>query len=222
MFSYNLRCFPAVRREAARQAVEGAARNPQFTVDLDQCLYSASYEGTQVLIAGELGFDALAKELSRLAQNPVMLLLPLRRGLLGADDFYGGREEDHFSTMPDYFSSHLPGRERAAGRESKRPWWAGSPPGIRRSCPGICFFGRIMRRNWRRALPAPGTVPPMGTAGRPPTLPPGWGFPGHLTRPWRRRESPSPLLYPPLGEILEQGIPPHEPGGGGAFGAVTT
>ena len=30
--------FPGCQEEAARQAVEGAARNPQFTVDLDQCL----------------------------------------------------------------------------------------------------------------------------------------------------------------------------------------
>ena len=84
--------------------MEGAARNPQFTVDLDQCLYSSSYEGTQVLIAGELGFDALAKELSRLAQNPVMLLY-LYDGDFWGYDFYGGTEEDHFSTMPDYFDS---------------------------------------------------------------------------------------------------------------------
>ena len=61
--------FPGCQEEATRQAVEGAARNPQFTVDLDQCLYSSSYEGTQVLIAGELGFDALAKELSRLSKT---------------------------------------------------------------------------------------------------------------------------------------------------------
>ena len=80
--------FPGCQEEAARQAVEGAARNPQFTVDLDQCLYSASYEGTQVLIAGELGFDALAKELSRLAPNPVMLLY-LYDGDFWGYDFYG-------------------------------------------------------------------------------------------------------------------------------------
>ena len=98
--------FPGCQEEAARQAVEGAARNPQFTVDLDQCLYSASYEGTQVLIAGELGFDALAKELSRLAPNPVMLLY-LYDGDFWGYDFYGGREEDHFSTMPDYFEQML-------------------------------------------------------------------------------------------------------------------
>ena len=58
--------FPGCQEEAVRQAVEGAARNPKFTVDLEHCLYSAPYEGVQVLTAGELGFDALAKKLSRL------------------------------------------------------------------------------------------------------------------------------------------------------------
>ena len=115
--------FPGCQEEAARQAVEGAARNPQFTVDLDQCLYSASYEGTQVLIAGELGFDALAKELSRLAQNPVMLLY-LYDGDFWGYDFYGGREEDHFSTMPDYFEPISQAeKERLAGNPAALVGW---------------------------------------------------------------------------------------------------
>lgn len=100
--------------------MEGAARNPQFTIDLDQCRYSASYEGTQVLIAGELGFDALAKELSRLAQNPVMLLYRYDGDFWGYD-FYGGTEEDHFSTIPDYFDSISQAeKERLAGKKSGR------------------------------------------------------------------------------------------------------
>ena len=63
--------FPGCPEADARSAVEKAARNPQFYIDLDKCQYAASYEGTQALIAGELAFDALAKELSRLSQNPV-------------------------------------------------------------------------------------------------------------------------------------------------------
>ena len=71
--------------------------------------------GTQALIAGELAFDALAKELSRLSQNPVMLLY-LCDGDFWGYDFYGGKEEDHFSTMPDYFDSISQAeKERLAG-----------------------------------------------------------------------------------------------------------
>lgn len=115
--------FPGCQEKAARQAVEGAARNPQFTIDLDQCRYSASYEGTQALIAGELGFDALAKELSRLAQNPVMLLY-LYDGDFWGYDFYGGREEDHFSTMPDYFDSISQAeKEHMAGNPAALTGW---------------------------------------------------------------------------------------------------
>ena len=66
--------FPGCQEETARRAVEAAAQIPPFSLAPEQSLYSASQEGTQVLIAGELGFDALAKELSRLTQNPVMLL----------------------------------------------------------------------------------------------------------------------------------------------------
>ena len=90
--------FPGCPEADARSAVEKAARNPQFYIDLDKCQYAASYEGTQALIAGELAFDALAKELSRLSQNPVMLLY-LCDGDFWGYDFYGGKEEDHFSTM---------------------------------------------------------------------------------------------------------------------------
>lgn len=96
--------LPGCPEADTRAAVEKAARNPQFSIDLDKCQYAASYEGTQVLIAGELAFDALAKELSRLSQNPVMLLY-LYDGDFWGYDFYGGKGEDHFSTMPDYFAS---------------------------------------------------------------------------------------------------------------------
>ena len=42
--------FPGCPEADARSAVEKAARNPQFYIDLDKCQYAASYEGTQALI----------------------------------------------------------------------------------------------------------------------------------------------------------------------------
>lgn len=76
--------------------------------DLETCRYTQNYEGTQVLMEGDnLGFAPLAKELSNVSGNPVMLLY-IYDGDFWGYDFYGGDEEDHFSTWPDYFGPVSP------------------------------------------------------------------------------------------------------------------
>lgn len=95
--------FPGCEEDDARAAVETAAHSAAFNIDLTACRYAHSHEGTQALIAcGELGFAPLAKALSDTAENPVMLLYIYDGGFWGYD-FYGGHDEDHFSTMPDFF-----------------------------------------------------------------------------------------------------------------------
>lgn len=75
--------FPGCAESIARDAVEAAARNPAFHIDLETCRYAQNYEGTQVLMEGDsLGFAPLAKALSDASENPVMLL-HLRWRLLG-------------------------------------------------------------------------------------------------------------------------------------------
>ena len=99
----QLALFPGCEEDGARAAVEAAARSAAFDVSPADCRYAHSHEGTQALIAGGgPGFAPLAKALSDAAQNPVMLLYIYDGGFWGYD-FYGGRDEDHFSTMPEYF-----------------------------------------------------------------------------------------------------------------------
>lgn len=99
----QLALFPGCDEDAARAAVEAAAGGAGFGIDLESCRYSHSHEGTQALIAGSKpGFAPFAKALSDAAQNPVMLLY-IYDGDFWGYDFYGGRDEDHFSTMPEYF-----------------------------------------------------------------------------------------------------------------------
>ena len=82
--------FPGCGESAARAAVETAAKNPAFQIDLNACRYAQSYEGTQVLIEGDcLDFAALARALSDLSENPVMLLY-IYDGDFWGYDFYGG------------------------------------------------------------------------------------------------------------------------------------
>ena len=45
--------FPGCDESIARDAVEAAAKNPVFYIDLEACRYAQSYEGTQVLIEGD-------------------------------------------------------------------------------------------------------------------------------------------------------------------------
>ena len=95
--------FPGCDESVARDAVEAAAKNPVFQIDLKTCRYAQNYEGTQVLMEGDcLGFATLAKTLADLSENPVMLLY-IYDGDFWGYDFYGGKEEDHFRTRPDCF-----------------------------------------------------------------------------------------------------------------------
>ena len=67
--------FPGCTKSAVRAAVETAAKNPGFCIDLGKCKFAQNYEGTQVLMEGDsLGVAPLAKALSTISQNPVMLL----------------------------------------------------------------------------------------------------------------------------------------------------
>ena len=95
--------FPGCTESAARAAVETAAKNPEFCIDLEKCKFAQNYEGTQVLMEGDsLGFAPLAKALSTVSENPVMLLY-IYDGDYWGYDFYSGGAEDHFNTFPDYF-----------------------------------------------------------------------------------------------------------------------
>lgn len=94
--------FPGCDEASARAAVE-VAEKAGFVIGQKKCRYAQSYEGTQVLMEGDdLGFAPLAKALSDAAANPVMLLY-IYDGDFWGYDFYGGQEEAHFSTLPDYF-----------------------------------------------------------------------------------------------------------------------
>lgn len=109
--------FPGCDEVTAWAAVKEASE-AGFHIDLPKCRYVKSHEGTQVLMEGdELGFAPLARALSDAALNPVMLLY-IYDGDFWGYDFYGGQEEAHFSTMPDYFG---PVTQEEKGRLSGSP-----------------------------------------------------------------------------------------------------
>ena len=116
--------FPGCAESAARVAVETASKNPVFRIDLKRCKYTQNYEGTQVLIEGDgLGFAALARALADLSENPVMLLY-IYDGDYWGYDFYGGQEEDHFSTRPDCFGPVSPReKQRLSGNPAALSGW---------------------------------------------------------------------------------------------------
>ncbi len=116
--------FPGCDESIARDAVEAAAKNPAFYIDLEACRYAQSYEGTQVLIEGDtLGFAPLAKALSNASENPVLLLY-IYDGDYWGYDFYGGGEEDHFNTVPDYFGPVSPEeKQRLTGNPAALSGW---------------------------------------------------------------------------------------------------
>lgn len=115
--------FPGCDEASARRAVEAAAGMPGFSIDLERCCYAHSFEGTQVLLEGELGFAPLARALAEAAVNPVMLLYIYDDDYWGYD-FYGGKEEDHFSTFPDYFGPVSPEeKQRLAGDPAALTGW---------------------------------------------------------------------------------------------------
>ena len=94
--------FPGCDEADAWEAVK-AVSGAGFGVDLSKCRCAKSYEGTQVLLeCDELGFAPLARALSDAAVNSVMLAY-ICDGDFWGYDFFGGKEEDHFSTVPDYF-----------------------------------------------------------------------------------------------------------------------
>lgn len=104
--------FPGCDESAARAAVEAAAREPGFHIAPENCRYAQNHEGTQVLIGGNAPDAALlARALSDASENPVMLLYIFDGDYWGYD-FCAGKEEDHFSTLPDYF--------RPASQEEKQ------------------------------------------------------------------------------------------------------
>ena len=116
--------FPGYDESVARDAVEAAAKNPVFQIDLKTCRYAQNYEGTQVLMEGDcLGFATLAKTLADLSENPVMLLY-IYDGDFWGYDFYGGKEEDHFRTRPDCFGPVSPReKQRLSGNPTALSGW---------------------------------------------------------------------------------------------------
>ena len=116
--------FPGCDESIARDAVEAVAKIPAFHIDPETCRYAQSYEGTQVLIEGDnLGFAPLAKALSDASENPVMLLY-IYDGDYWGYDFYGGGEEDHFNTVPDYFGPVSPEeKQRLTGNPAALSGW---------------------------------------------------------------------------------------------------
>ena len=116
--------FPGCEESAARAAVETAAKNPAFQIDLKTCRYAQNFEGTQVLMEGDcLGFATLAKALAGLSENPVMLLY-IYDGDFWGYDFYGGKEEDHFRTRPDAFGPVGPReKQRLSGNPAALSGW---------------------------------------------------------------------------------------------------
>ena len=116
--------FPGCAESIAREAVETAAKNSAFQLDPKTCRYAQSYEGTQVLMEGDcLGFATLARALSDLSENPVMLLY-IYDGDFWGYDFYGGKEEDHFRTRPDAFGPVGPReKQRLSGNPAALSGW---------------------------------------------------------------------------------------------------
>lgn len=198
--------FPGCQEETARRAVEAAAQIPPFSLSPEQSLYSASQEGTQVLIAGELGFDALAKELSRLTQNPVMLLY-LYDGDFWGYDFYADTEEDHFSTMPDYFDSisHAE-KELLVGNPAILSNWF--PTCDRALLSQYLLHWTDYEEELEAHYACFGDSAPYGSCWQAVDFAARLGFPWSFNQAMENKEM---LLLPPLptlGEILEQGLPP--------------
>lgn len=199
--------FPGCQEETARQAVETAAQSPQFSLNPEKSLYSASHAGTQALIAGELGFDALAKELSRLAQNPVMLLY-LYDGDFWGYDFYADTEEDHFSTMPDYFDSIS---------QAEKELLAGNPAVLGSWFPtrDQALLSRYLL-HWtdhegeleEEGFACSGDSAPYGDCWQATDFAAQLGFPWPFDQSMEQAGTPRPAPLPTLWEILEQGIPP--------------
>ena len=156
----------------------------------------------------------------RLAQNPVMLLY-LYDGDFWGYDFYGGREEDHFSTMPDYFEPISQAeKERLAGNPAALVGWF--PTWDQALLSRYLLHWTDHEEELEEGFACSGDSAPYGDCWQATDFAARLGFPWPFDQAMEEAGIPLPPPLPTLGEILEQGIPPHEPGGGGAFGAVTT
>lgn len=201
--------FPGCTKSAARAAVETAAKNPGFCIDLGKCKFAQNHEGTQVLMEGDsLGFAPLAKALSTISQNPVMLLY-IYDGDYWGYDFYSRGAEDHFNTIPDYFGPiSQKEKQRMAGNPATLsgwfPFWDISV--IKR------YYVHWSDQNEEELEEAgfayPGDQYPYGDC---------WqmiDFAARLGFPWAfegsgRVSAPLPMpVLPTLREILEQSLPP--------------
>ena len=200
--------LPGCPEAAARAAVEKAARNPQFSIDLDRCRYVASYAGTQVLLTGELGFADLAEELSQFTQNPVMLLY-LCNGDFWGYDFFGGMEEDHFSTLPDYFGPISPEEKaRLAGNPAALVDWFPSQEQAVLSRYLLHWSDHEVIDLEEEGYACSSDRFPYGDCWQATDFAARLGFPWPFDQVMEAAGISLPPPLPTLGEILEQGIPP--------------
>ena len=197
--------FPGCAESIAREAVETAAKNSAFQIDPQTCRYAQSYEGTQVLMEGDcLGFAALARALSDLSENPVMLLY-IYDGDFWGYDFYGGKEEDHFRTRPDAFGPVSPReKQRLSGNPAALSGWL--PTWDTEMMGRYLVHWSDLDEEAMEETACPGDQFPYGDC---------WQMTDFMARlgfPWafdQMQEAP-PLQpdYPKLREILEQKLPP--------------
>ena len=197
--------FPGCAESIAREAVETAAKNSAFQIDPQTCRYAQSYEGTQVLMEGDcLGFAALARALSDLSENPVMLLY-IYDGDFWGYDFYGGKEEDHFRTRPDAFGPVSPReKQRLSGNPAALSGWL--PTWDTEMIGRYLVHWSDLDEDEMEETACPGDQFPYGDC---------WQMTDFMARlgfPWafdQVREAP-PLQpdYPKLREILERELPP--------------
>ncbi len=197
--------FPGCEESAARAAVETAAKNPAFQIDLKTCRYAQNFEGTQVLMEGDcLGFATLAKTLADLSENPVMLLY-IYDGDFWGYDFYGGKEEDHFRTRPDAFGPVSPReKQRLSGNPAALSGWL--PTWDTEMMGRYLVHWSDLDEEAMEETACPGDQFPYGDC---------WQMTDFMARlgfPWafdQMQEAP-PLQpdYPKLREILEQKLPP--------------
>ena len=197
--------FPGCAESIAREAVETAAKNSAFQIDPQTCRYAQSYEGTQVLMEGDcLGFAALARALSDLSENPVMLLY-IYDGDFWGYDFYGGKEEDHFRTRPDAFGPVSPReKQRLSGNPAALSGWL--PTWDTEMMGRYLVHWSDLDEEAMEETACPGDQFPYGDC---------WQMTDFMARlgfPWafdQMQEAPALQPdYPKLREILEQKLPP--------------
>lgn len=198
--------FPGCNETSARAAMEAAIKDTDIDITPEMCRYAQSHKGTQVLIDGDsLGYAPFAEALSKAAGNPVMLLYIYDDDFWGYD-FFGGSEEDHFNTRPDYFGTIS---------EEEKQSLSGNPDVLARwfSIQDTRIIGRYLA-HWDEDedelegadVACSGDQYPYGDC---------WqmtDFAARLGFPWpfdEAERAPSPIpSQPTLREILEQNLPP--------------